>query len=480
MNLIPLDRDTPAAHCGGKAAGLYALQRLGARVPFTAVLSADDVDALLDRAGVKRPYFDDEEDVERSIERGRHIQQRIFDMAVPEQLLAQAQGLLARMPALIVRSSASGEDGNTLSLAGHFESCAFASVDGFVFALKLCLCSYFESHCVVAMHHAGLLHTFRAGLVIQELVAAHAAGVSFTATDASGQVSVYSEACFGLGESLVDGKAVAQRILNDTFESFDVSEVVISCDASALVPCDILRVSLLGNELEGSLYAVEPERRLAYLTCVRGLKGKVPLSPEHIAELQAEVRRIRAQLPYEVDVEWALDERGALWLVQLRPVTTETKSFFDLSRAGEEVAFPGRQVGVVRVVNSEADLHRVQDGDILVAANVDASYMSALTKAGAVVMEQGSYLCHAATICRELGIPTVTGMAGATKNFIDGTLATLDTGASIRLQHCEGSSRESKQRRAPALLVFAEKPSGTVEVTASGLRFFRRQETLGW
>ncbi len=49
-----------------------------------------------------------------------------------------------------------------------------------------------------------------------------------------------------------------------------------------------------------------------------------------------------------------------------------------------------------------------------------------LAMAGAVVVEEGGLLCHAAVIARELGIPGLIGAAGACGSVPDGALVELD------------------------------------------------------
>ncbi|MDP6070549.1 MAG: PEP-utilizing enzyme [SAR202 cluster bacterium] len=54
--------------------------------------------------------------------------------------------------------------------------------------------------------------------------------------------------------------------------------------------------------------------------------------------------------------------------------------------------------------------------------------------AGAIVVETGGILSHAAVTAREYGIPAVMGIAGATRTIRDGQLLEVDgTEGTVRL-----------------------------------------------
>jgi phosphohistidine swiveling domain-containing protein len=74
-------------------------------------------------------------------------------------------------------------------------------------------------------------------------------------------------------------------------------------------------------------------------------------------------------------------------------------------------ASPGRYEGVARVVRSP-DSTEFRRGEVLVATTTDASWAPLFMAAGAVVVEQGGPLSHAAIVARELGLPTVVNVPG--------------------------------------------------------------------
>ena len=83
-------------------------------------------------------------------------------------------------------------------------------------------------------------------------------------------------------------------------------------------------------------------------------------------------------------------------------------------------------VGVARVVTSPEQALDLEPGDVVVALYTAPTYNAVLLLAGALVVEQGGLLCHAAVIARELGIPAVVGAKGAMTHIRDGDTVEVD------------------------------------------------------
>jgi phosphohistidine swiveling domain-containing protein/membrane-associated phospholipid phosphatase len=75
-------------------------------------------------------------------------------------------------------------------------------------------------------------------------------------------------------------------------------------------------------------------------------------------------------------------------------------------------ASPGRYEGVARFVESPRRAAGFRRGDVLVARTTDASWMPLFLNAGAIVIEEGGPLSHAAIVARELGVPTIVNVPG--------------------------------------------------------------------
>ena len=91
----------------------------------------------------------------------------------------------------------------------------------------------------------------------------------------------------------------------------------------------------------------------------------------------------------------------------------------------------GVATGTARIIlNTEAAFARdIEPGDILVAPFTDTPWTPLFIPAGAVVVETGGMLSHAATVAREFGIPCVVLVKDATRIIADGQTVTVDGAA---------------------------------------------------
>jgi pyruvate kinase len=90
--------------------------------------------------------------------------------------------------------------------------------------------------------------------------------------------------------------------------------------------------------------------------------------------------------------------------------------------------------GRVRIVRSEQDVARVQEGEVLVAAMTDAEVVPAMERCSGIVTEEGGLTSHAAVAGLSLGKPVIVGAAGATEKLFDGMTVTLDVARGVVLR----------------------------------------------
>ncbi len=89
-------------------------------------------------------------------------------------------------------------------------------------------------------------------------------------------------------------------------------------------------------------------------------------------------------------------------------------------------ASPGVAEGPARVILSADQIGEVQEGEILVAPLTAPSWAPIFSKIGATVTDIGGMMSHAAIVCREYGLPAVTGTAFGTKNIRNGQRIRVD------------------------------------------------------
>jgi len=87
---------------------------------------------------------------------------------------------------------------------------------------------------------------------------------------------------------------------------------------------------------------------------------------------------------------------------------------------------PGRYTGRARVITSLDVDSDLEPGEVIVAVTTDASWGPLFLAAGAVVVETGAAISHAAIVSRELGIPAAVSVSGATRRIREGATVTVD------------------------------------------------------
>lgn len=89
-------------------------------------------------------------------------------------------------------------------------------------------------------------------------------------------------------------------------------------------------------------------------------------------------------------------------------------------------ASPGLVEGPARVIFSPDQISEIQQGEILVAPLTAPSWAPIFGKILATVTDTGGMMSHAAIVCREYGLPAVTGTGFATSNIQTGQRIRVD------------------------------------------------------
>jgi len=92
-------------------------------------------------------------------------------------------------------------------------------------------------------------------------------------------------------------------------------------------------------------------------------------------------------------------------------------------------ASPGVAEGIARVLRSPDELPDLKDGEILVTPVTAPSWAPVFGKIGAAVTDIGGMMSHAAIVCREYGLPAVTGTGSASAKIKTGMRVRVDGNA---------------------------------------------------
>ena len=89
-------------------------------------------------------------------------------------------------------------------------------------------------------------------------------------------------------------------------------------------------------------------------------------------------------------------------------------------------ACSGKVTGRVKIINNSQDLGKIQEGDIFVARYTFPSFTPYMSKAAAIITDEGGLTSHAAIVSRELKKPCIVGVKLATKMLKDGDMVEVD------------------------------------------------------
>jgi len=199
---------------GGKGASLGEMLRAGIPVPPGFVVLAPAFEKFFEETDLTQEVMAQLDQVNyadvNSIDNASQIIHGLIAKADFPDDLAQlifAEYKRLKLGRVAVRSSATAEDSKSASWAGELESYLNVEKENLLDSIKKCWASLFTPRAIVYRNEKGLLKTkVSVAVVVQQMVPAEVAGVSFTVhpvTKDKGQM--IHEAVFGLGEALVGG-----------------------------------------------------------------------------------------------------------------------------------------------------------------------------------------------------------------------------------------------------------------------------------
>ncbi len=119
---------------------------------------------------------------------------------------------------------------------------------------------------------------------------------------------------------------------------------------------------------------------------------------------------------------------------------------------GEQQVYEGLGIssgsvrGRVKVLESLAEMGKLEPGDILVTRAADPGWTPLFLTAGALVLELGSMLSHGAVVAREYRLPAVVNVQGATRVLEDGMEVTVDGDFGRVTVHRAGKGPQGTER----------------------------------
>ena len=429
---------------GGKSSSLGELtSSVDVPIPYGYATTANAYRYFMEKTGQNKKIhkmLQELQDVEDSVELHEvctKIRESICSATMPEDLAEQigkayeelAEKVGEKNPFVAVRSSATAEDLPDASFAGQQDT--YLNVTGrdmVIRKVKECYASTFTDRAVYYRAKKNFDHENVAlSAAVQMMADAKAAGVMFTVNLATGaDDSIMIEGSWGLGEYIVQGTV--------TPDNFVVDKDSLTITSRRINEKSIELIRKEGGDVEER--KVEPERAKAQV-----------ISDEQIAQLADYAKRIEKHYGCYMDMEWAVDHKDRLWILQARPETVWSKKNKEKKSEEETVmttdhnvlvkglpASPGMAAGKCHVITDPKDIDTFKEGEVLVTTMTSPDWVPAMKKAVAIVTDAGGMTCHASIVSRELGIPCVVG----TKSRSVEATGVLKTGQDITIDARNG------------------------------------------
>jgi pyruvate,water dikinase len=209
--LLSLDDSLDAKVCGDKAAKLSQLKRANFNIPSGWILFKE--------SGIGNR------------ESGIGRSEKSENLSIPHSLIENLKSKIQNR--MIVRSSAVGEDGDTSSAAGQYQTIGPVFTEAeLIDAINRCRQSYWTSEAVAYRHQRQLPDTQMA-VLIQPYIDSKFAGVMFTRNPLDGGSQIIIEALPGGAESVVGGQFTPVHLEIDvsTPESLEASLIEIKTNS---------------------------------------------------------------------------------------------------------------------------------------------------------------------------------------------------------------------------------------------------------
>ncbi|MFA5357119.1 MAG: phosphoenolpyruvate synthase, partial [Candidatus Omnitrophota bacterium] len=357
---------------------------------------------------------------------------------VRKEIEAAYNELCPNAEPVAVRSSATAEDTADASFAGQQDTYLnMIGVEQVVGAVRRNWASLFTDRAIYYRHQNNFDHgrTYLSA-VIQRMVYSKVAGTAFTVEVGTGFPVYKIDGSYGLGEAVVSGTATPDTWILD--KKFRLLRKDFGSKLQKFVP---LKKS--GVTAKEGIEKVDTSYEERHQFCLTDAQVKM---------VAKACEAIEKHYGIYMDIEWAFDDTGKLWILQARPETVWSKweaDNHDIVKMentviADDVASKARVLlsGVVGaraaagkavIIDSSKEgpdlareLEKVQKDDIMIATMTTPDMVPAMKRAGAIITDDGGPTCHAAIVARELKVPCIVGTRFATTNIKEGDLITVD------------------------------------------------------
>jgi pyruvate,water dikinase len=413
-----------SGYVGGKNAGVAELKNyLKLNVPETFAITTRAYDLFMGHGGLDTLV----EQAVRDNTVSEGLQDRVMKTPIPDELSSALEEAVRRLKercgsecCLAVRSSAEEEDGE-FSFAGQFETVLNVPLEtaSVVDAYKRVIASLFSAGALSYQKNLG----FPSGKIkmaasCMVMVNAAASGVVYSSNPDGDRGTLVVNAAPGLGTAVVEGKTDADFFLVR-------KEAPAKIETMRAGRKETMVISQKGGGT--ATVPVPQEQREAF--CI---------SDEAVRDIAGIALSIERHFRKPMDIEWAMDKDGKIYVLQARPlripeVSTQVERAPQISAELHEILMKDQGVpvqkgaggGSVFVVRKAEDLSNFPMGAVLVARHDSSDFVRIMPFAAGIITDIGTPTSHMASLCREFNVPTVVNTGEATSLLKDGEKVTL-------------------------------------------------------
>lgn len=343
-----------------------------------------------------------------------------------------------------IRSSATAEDLPDASFAGQQDT--FLNIRGkrgVLDACRNCFASLFTNRAISYRHDKGFgQFDVSLSIAVQKMVRSDSAysGVIFSIDTETGfKDAVFITAAYGLGENVVQGTVNP--------DEFYVFKPTLKMGKRAIIG------RKAGDREMKMVYSLEDDATVKNVATTLAERHRYVLDDDEILKLAEWACIIEDHYSEQagyfkpMDIEWAKDGDGEtvgsgdLFIVQARPETIHSQKSSNIYESYQlkengTVLVQGTAVGtkigqgVAKVIESSAQIHKFEEGEVLITNMTDPDWEPVMKIASAIITNKGGRTCHAAIVSRELGIPCVIGTGNGDE--------IIHTGQDVTVSCCEG------------------------------------------
>jgi pyruvate,water dikinase len=298
---------------GGKGGSLGELTRAGIAVPAGFVIRTSAFEQFLQRLERDSPMRARVQSLRAgdlpSIQKcSAELRARIGAAELPAEISAELAAAHASLrersgaAEVAVRSSATTEDAADASFAGLQDTFLWVADSQLLERVRACWASLYSVESISYRRDRGIAEKDVAmAVVVQSMVEARTAGVMFTRSPTTGDRSVVTiEGAWGLGSAVVGGEVTPDRWV--------VGKITGDISVREISDKHVEHRRARDGGVES--VSIDDARRRA--PC---------LSDAELGELRQVARQVERHYGCAQDIEWAVDARGALRLLQSRPET---------------------------------------------------------------------------------------------------------------------------------------------------------------